>query len=115
MQAGDLDDRIAVYRQTRVKDAIGGNVITWNKIADFRAHVKPMSGRERDHAAQTIAPRNYRITVRKSSKSDGISQDDRILWRGTAMLIRFIGANGARPMYIELEAEERVQYLEGLL
>lgn len=115
MQAGDLSETVKIYRQTRTKDAIGGDVIVWTLLSSHRAIVQPMRGSERDHAAQTVAPRNYKITVRKSAKSAAIRQDDRIVWRGYAMLVRFIADAGVRPMYLTIEAEERSQYRQGVL
>jgi SPP1 family predicted phage head-tail adaptor len=113
--AGELDQRIRIMRQSLTPDAMGGAAVTWEELGMFWAKVIPMSGRERDHAAQTVSPRNYRITLRKSSRSDSIRADDRLTWRGLVMLIRFIAYDGNRPQYLNIEAEEQKQYAEGVI
>lgn len=106
--AGSLNERVSVMRAARVPDGVGGFTPTNNTIATIWASVLPMSGKERDMAAQTEAPRNYRITVRRSPVSLNILASDTISWRGKSMNIRFIGDTGPQAQYLTIEAEEGV-------
>jgi SPP1 family predicted phage head-tail adaptor len=110
--AGDLREKITLLREQRTPDDIGGYEITWQSLGAFWANVSPMSGQARDHAAQTETPRNYRITLRKCSRSTAIRTNDRLRWRGKTMLIHFIAESGAFPIFLVLEAEEITRYTE---
>ena len=112
---GKLRERITIERQTSTDDEMGGRVTSWNALFSLWAEVVPMSGYQRDQAAQTASPRNYRITVRKSSLSSQIQNTDRIAWSGTVMLIRFIAKDGNQPHYLTMEAEQRAQYAQGVI
>lgn len=107
--AGSLRERITIMRATsRASDGLGGFAPTNTQVATLWADVNPMSGKERDKAAQTESPRNYRITVRRSPVSLNILASDFIVWRNKTMNIRFIPDCGPADMYIHIEAEEGV-------
>lgn len=100
--AGQLDQRIALQRLTRIPDGGGGYAEDWQTYATVWAYVRPMSGRERYQAQQLEAAANYRITIRYRADIDPA---DRILWRGKILNIRFIANAGPRDLYLTLDAE----------
>lgn len=103
--AGSLDERITVRRESLVDDGMGGSVVTDSVVGTFNACVMVMSGRERDMATQTENRRNYRFKIRRSTASAAILEKDKIVWRDKIMNIRFIVDEGPRAMYLEMEAE----------
>lgn len=107
-QPGKLDERVTFKRYTQVSDGGGGFTNTWTNYHACAAKVKALSGSERDVAAQTQAPRNYRLWVRRCSETAGLTEADIVVWRGKAMQIRFIRDDGPRPLYMEIEAEAGV-------
>lgn len=106
--AGALDERITVSRETLVADGQGGNTVTLTTVGVFHANVKVLSGRERDMANQTESPRDYRFTIRRSTLSGTIRADDKITWRNKVMNIRFITDQGPRMPYMMIDAEAGV-------
>lgn len=46
MRAGELDRLITIEQVTESRDAVGGTVLTWSTLAQVRAKVKPIAGRE---------------------------------------------------------------------
>jgi SPP1 family predicted phage head-tail adaptor len=106
--AGSLDERVTFERVSRVSDGGGGGVESWATLYECWAKVTPLSGRERDNAAQTQAPRNYRVTVRVSAETLAVTEADRVMWRGAAMDIRFIADAGPRPLYLQIDCEAGV-------
>jgi SPP1 family predicted phage head-tail adaptor len=103
--AGALDERIIVRRESLVNDGMGGSAVSVSDLGTFYANVTAMSGRERDMANQTENPRNYRFKVRRSSATAAILESDKIVWRNKTMNIRFIADEGLREKYMEIEAE----------
>ena len=106
--AGALDERITVSRESLASDGMGGSVVTTTSLGTFYANVMVMSGKERDMANQTESPRNYRFIVRRSTATAAIRADDKITWRSKLMNIRFIADEGHRQRYLMIEAEAGV-------
>lgn len=108
MQSGDLDQRVTFQRRSRVSDGGGGYVETWADYHTCSAKVSALSGRERDMANQTEAPRNYRLWVRRDSKVAALTEADIVVWRGKTMQVRFIADQGPRHLYMQIDCEAGV-------
>lgn len=108
MDAGQLDQRIAIRRLTQSERPDGGFDPSWATLAERWAKVAPLSGRERDMAQQTEAPRDYRVTLRRDSVTASITEADVLRWRGVDMNIRFIADAGPRPVWLVFEVEAGV-------
>lgn len=106
--AGALDERIVVRREGLTGDGQGGSAVALTTVGTFYASVRVMSGRERDMANQTESPRNYRIILRRSTLSADIQENDKVVWRGKTMNIRFIADAGPRQQYLMIEADSGV-------
>lgn len=106
--AGQLDERVTFQRFTKASDGVGGYTETWATYFACAASVVPLSGKERDTASQTESPRNYRVTVRRSSETAGLKTSDRMDWRGIKMQVRFIADAGPRPLYMTIDCEAGV-------
>lgn len=100
--AGMLDKRITFRRKTSVKDGLGGAVTTYADYKPAWAHIRPLSGREREQAQRAEGVRLYLVVVRNR---DDLLDDDVIRWRGRDMNIRFIRNKGPRTAWLEIEAE----------
>ena len=103
-----LDERVTFERATNVSDGGGGSTLTWATYFTCAAMVEAISGRERANADQTQSPRNYRVTLWRSSETAGLTTRDRLDWRGKKMQIRFIADEGPRPLYLMLDCEAGV-------
>lgn len=106
--AGNLSERVTVSREVKTDDGMGGGSINRTVQNTFWAAVAPLSGRERDMAAQTESPRNYRFIMRRTSQTAAIKASDILTWRDKKFNIRFIADAGPRPLYISIDAEEGV-------
>lgn len=103
-KAGELDQRVSFLRETKVDDGMGGSTVTWPSIATVWAHVRPMSGAEREHSDRLNAQANYLIVIRYR---DDITESDVAEWKGTRFNIRF-AKDRARSTFLEIEAEKGV-------
>lgn len=101
-EIGELTERISLERQTRIKDGAGGSAVAWSEYAEVWALVRPMSGRERQHAMREEATANYLVVIRYRGD---VLDSDRITWRGRRLNIRFRKDRGPRPLWLEMEAE----------
>ncbi len=110
-----LNERIKIMRPMPIDDGQGGFSENWVEHVSISAHVKPLSGRERDNAAQIVSPRNYQIIMRNSSISRGIKANDRIVWRGLAMEITFIAFSGVRNAYMMLDCLEQKNFAQDVI
>jgi SPP1 family predicted phage head-tail adaptor len=64
MRAGSLRHRVTIQQATVTRDAIGGEVKTWEAVADRWASVEPLTGREFFSAQQEGAQLSARIRLR---------------------------------------------------
>ena len=108
MNPAELDQRVRLERLVLTPDGQGGNTKAWQLITRRWARVEPLTGRERDMAQQTEAPRNYRITLRHDSVTGALIAANRVVWRDKPMQIRFIADAGPRPLYITIDCEAGV-------
>jgi SPP1 family predicted phage head-tail adaptor len=100
--SGMLDERVTFRRKTLAKDNYGGSVTTWADYATAWAHVRPLTGREREAAMRPEGVEAYLVVVR--NRSD-LQDDDVIRWRSRDMNIRFIRNRGPRTAWLEIEAD----------
>lgn len=105
---GKLDQRVTFQRLTQVADGLGGSTQSWADLFTCWAQVEPMRGGERLMAEQLEDPRDYRVTVRRSGDSAGVTAADRVSWRGSLLNVRFIADAGPRPLYLTFECERGV-------
>lgn len=108
MTAGKRDQRVTFQRNTPVDDGQGGHTDSWATYCERWCEVKPLSGRERDMAQQTEAPRNYRLTVPRDSGTAALTAADRAVWRSKTMQIRFIADAGPSPLEMTIDCEDGV-------
>lgn len=67
MQSRDLRKRVTLQSRTVTRDAMGGDVVTWNNQGDVWAAIEPLVGREL-FAAQQVRPElTTRIRIRYRS------------------------------------------------
>jgi SPP1 family predicted phage head-tail adaptor len=99
---GMLDQRVSLQRRTIVDDGSGGGVETWAQYAEVWAHVRPMSGREREIAQRMEAAANYLVVVRMRSD---VLANDKIVWSARELNVRFVKDKGPRDGFLEIEAE----------
>jgi SPP1 family predicted phage head-tail adaptor len=105
-RAGELDKLITIQRETKTADGMGGNVAVLTNVAtNLWAHVRPMTGSERGIYDAVEASAMYLFVIRTR---DDIVASDRIVWEGYDFNIRAIKGRGARPMYLEIEAQRGV-------
>jgi SPP1 family predicted phage head-tail adaptor len=102
MDAGQLTERVTLRRKVQTQDEYGTLVETDGTLAIVWAHVKPLSGRERDRGQQTEGTANYVITIRYRA---GLATSDYVVWRDQQMNLRFIRDDGPRSLWLRLECE----------
>lgn len=108
MNAGKLDQRITIQRETRTSDGMGGGTVVRSTLKEVWAQVVAISGRERQQAQQIQSPSDYRITIRRDSTTSTITTADRIIWRTKTLNIRYIADNGPRATMLVMDCEEGV-------
>lgn len=99
---GQLDQRVELQRVTLARAGGGGQDETWATYATVWAHVRPMSGRERQQAMRNDAISDYLVVIRYRA---GVLEADRIVWRDRTLNIRFLKYQGPRESFLEIEAE----------
>lgn len=100
--AGMLDQRVSLKHRSITDDQAGGGAVTYEEYVEVWAHVRPMSGREREHAQRAESSANYLIVVRNR---DDVLDGDRATWRGRDLNVRFVKRAGPRSAWLEIEAE----------
>lgn len=103
-RASELDQRVSFSRKVRTPDGAGGYTSTLVEIATVWAHVRPMSGREREHSMTLNAQSNYLIVIRNR---DDIDETAVAVWKGVTFNLRFAKTE-ARSRWLPLEAERGV-------
>lgn len=83
-----LTESVTVQRATDTPDALGGATSAWADYGTFRAEVLPTGGREALIASVPTGVQGFRITVRRSTETLGITHADRIVWRGRTLALR---------------------------
>lgn len=100
--AGMLDEQVVIRRKTLVDDGYGGSTMATADFATVFAHVKPLTGREREQSSRPEGVASYLVVIRNR---DDLLDDDVIRWRGRDMNIRFIRNKGPRTAWLEIEAD----------
>jgi len=103
---GELEQVVSLQTETLVSDGAGGSTKTWvNTATGIKAHVRPMSGRERYFSDQIEANSNYLIVIRKRA----VTEKQRLVWTSVSpnvvLNIRFVKLR-PRSRYLEIEAED---------
>lgn len=96
MRAGALDQRITLAAKSVVRDAHGGETITWVDQATVWAEAKPLTGREYFAASQEQSEISVRFRLRYRADL-AITPAWRITWGGIAYdILDVINVRGAR-------------------
>lgn len=64
MEAGKLDRYITIEQKSVTKDALGGEVITWETYANAWANYKGLRATEKVESEQEVANRKVEFTIR---------------------------------------------------
>lgn len=99
---GELDQRIAIQRETVTPDGMGGGESALSTVATTWAHVRPKTGKEGGAFDGVRATAVYLFVIR--NRKD-LKDDDRIVWDGDTYNIRYIAKRGGRNMFLQIEAE----------
>lgn len=102
---GELDQRVAIVRETLTSDSMGGATVTTATVATVWAKVIARSGREREQADRLAAEAAYTFVIRWRGD---VLESDRLSWRGQEFNIRAISQDGGRKLYLEIDAERGV-------
>lgn len=101
--ASELQEVVTLRRYTETINSYGTVTRAATTIQDgVFAHVRPLSGRERDRGSQTEARANYLVVIRYRSD---LTEKDFVVWQGVEYGIRFIMDRGSRSAFLELECE----------
>ena len=106
-QIGDLDQRISITRETQANDSMGGGTISLDILVNAYAKVRRMKGSEKVRADKLEAAATYIFSIRNRNDVT-IQENDRINWDGVEYNIRFVGLEGKRALFLDLEAERGV-------
>ena len=99
---GELTEPVELHSFTSASDGSGGSTAAWAKYADVWAHVRPLSGAERQAAQRTEAQGVYLFVIR--SRTD-VREKHKVVWEGRGLDIEFVRARGPRDLYLEFEAK----------
>lgn len=98
---GELDERITLQRKSLADDGAGGATVSWSDVAEVWAHVRAMSGREREQSMRNEGTADYVVVIRRRE----LLPADRIVWRGRYLNIRNLRDDGPREPYLRIDAE----------
>ena len=99
---GELNERVTIEQITRTPDGQGGYTEAWSAVDTVWAMVRPKSGYERAQSGQVDAPVTYLVVIRYRS---GMSETNRLLWRGKILNIRFIHDPGPRRQFLPIDCD----------
>lgn len=97
---GELNQRVTLESKARTRDGVGGASVAWSSYATVSALVRPLSGREREHAGRREATADYLVVIR--NRTD-LVEAHRIGWAGRKLNIVFIRSRGSRTQFLEVE------------
>ena len=80
IHAGELNKKVTIQGKTVVHDSFGEETISWVKIADVWAAIKPLSGREFIEAQQVQSEISHRIIMRYR---EGIKPYHQVVWENS--------------------------------
>jgi SPP1 family predicted phage head-tail adaptor len=101
---GKLDQRVTIQTRTAASDGGGGTYYSWANTATVWAHVKPRVARESLQEGRVNASQVVTFTIRNRA----LDETQRLVWRGEAYNIRAVMREGARPLYVAVDAERGV-------
>jgi SPP1 family predicted phage head-tail adaptor len=106
---GELDQKIDFRRSILSDDGAGGQTETFCYIKKaVSAHVRPLSGKERERFDKLNAEELTLFVTRYRRDRLDISEDDTIIYDGDLYNIRRIPKRNKRSMYQEFYAERGV-------
>jgi SPP1 family predicted phage head-tail adaptor len=88
VNAGELNERLALQSPPSVDDGSGGQIGGWTTVTTISARVEALRGGEAAQAAIATTTVQYRVTIRRRAIASG----QRLLWtrEGQAMDIRAV-------------------------
>lgn len=104
---GEMDQRVELQEEVRTPDNMGGFTSEWVTRATVWAHVRPLSGGEREQADRTQADGGYKVVTRYRTD---VTEAWRVNWldEGRVMNIRFLENGGKRNLYLPMNCEAGV-------
>jgi SPP1 family predicted phage head-tail adaptor len=112
MTAGRLTERVLFERASETPDGAGGFTVTWATLAERWAEARPVRGRERNEAGQTITTNTFLFVVRRDCVTATIGGGDRGQWSGRTWNILSARPglpNGDKPRaFVTIEAETQI-------
>lgn len=106
MRAGRLRHTVDIQLRTTVRDAVGGEAVTWLTINAVRASIEPLSGRERLLADQVQGDVSHRIRIRYYA--DGLTPKHRFKLGSRVFNISSVRNVGERNREMETLCNEEV-------
>jgi SPP1 family predicted phage head-tail adaptor len=104
-QIGDLRERVALQREVRARDDIGGFESTWTTVATVWARVAPMSASERWMRHQMQAQAAWKLTIRHRTDLS-LSPAMRAVWGDRTFELRGITNADERRRFLDLACDE---------
>jgi SPP1 family predicted phage head-tail adaptor len=100
MDAGLMDQRVTLESKSVVRDAVGGETITWSTLATVWARVEVLRGREFVELRAAGSEITTRFTVRYRAD---VSTVNALTW-GTRQysIVETIPVPSGRPAYLQL-------------
>jgi head-tail adaptor len=105
---GQKRERIRIVRQAKTRRADGGYNLAPTTVAEFWAHVDPVSANETEQAGRKRGAVTYLITA---NRLEGFTTEDGLVWLtngSLALNIREIRAPGKRVSHMIIVAESGV-------
>lgn len=109
ISSGQLKQRIRIERPVHAKGSMGGTATTWTVVAEARAEIRPVTGREVSGVNQLVGELTARCVMRYQP---GIDETMRVVDRDTGTVYAIVGP----PINIKM-ANRRLELLlsNGLL
>lgn len=95
--AGDLRERVTIQKATVVRDAFGGEVLTWADAETVWAAVRDYSSREPLLADRLVMLVGYEVTIRSGVE---VTHQDRLSWRGKVLAIEGVAPRPAEGLLV---------------
>lgn len=99
---GEMTELIELHSLTHTADGMGGATRAWTKYADVWAHIRPLTGSEKQDADRIEGISKFLVVIRNR---DDVRDTHKIVWGARELNVRFIHARGPRELYLEIEAE----------
>lgn len=99
VRPGRYRETVTIEQATRTPDEGGGAAIEWSELAEVKAEVMPLRGREQIEAMRLAEQVDYR--VRMWHRTD-VTANHRLVWRGQALQIRAVTNPDMNRMETEL-------------